>query len=345
MEIACHNSLGYDVKDYKDENLVHRMMGMKRARIIYNPTSGREIFKRSLASVLAKLEAAGYETSCHATSGEGDATLAARVAVERRYDLVIAAGGDGTINEVINGIAEQEYRPKIGIIPTGTTNDFARAIHVPRDIEAAVDIIVRGETIPVDVGRINNKYFINIAGGGRLTELTYEVPSKLKTVIGQLAYYLKGIEMLPSIRATEVSIEYDGKLYEGEAMLFLVGLTNSVGGFERLAPNASINDGMFSLLILKKTNLADFIRIASLALRGEHIHDPNVIYTKANRIKVRSKDTVQLNLDGEYGGNLPAEFENLYRHIEVLVPLDEIRPEDRPDLLDLAADDRNQTAP
>ena len=137
--------------------------------------------------------------------------------------------------------------------------------------------------------------------------------------------------MLPSLKATNVRIEYDGKLFEGEVMLFLVGLTNSIGGFEKLAPNSSINDGMFSLLILKQTNLADFIRIATLALRGEHIHDPKVIYTQANRIKVTSEDKVQLNLDGEFGGLLPAEFVNLYRHLEAFVPLDKIRSEDRPD--------------
>lgn len=306
------------------------MMGMKRARIIYNPTSGREIFKKYLPEVLQRLESAGYETSCHATKCAGDATIAAQVAIDRRYDLVIAAGGDGTINEVVNGLAEKEFRPKLGIIPVGTTNDFARALHIPRDIEAATDIIVKGDTIPVDIGRINEKYFINIGGGGRLTELTYEVPSKLKTMLGQLAYYLKGIEMLPSLKATPVSIEYDGKLFEGEVMLFLVGLTNSVGGFEKLAPNSSINDGLFSLLILKKANLADFIRIATLAIRGEHINDPHVIYTNANRIKVHSPEKVQLNLDGEFGGLLPAEFVNLYRHFEVFVPIDQIREEDRP---------------
>jgi len=303
---------------------------MKRARIIYNPTSGRELFKRYLPDVLQKLEMAGYEASCHATTGEGDATKAARIAVERKYDLVIASGGDGTINEVVNGLAEQEYRPKLGIVPMGTTNDFARALHIPRDVDEAINIILKGETIPVDIGRMNEKYFINIAGGGRLTELTYEVPSKLKTMIGQLAYYLKGIEMLPSIRSTDVRIEYDGKLFEGEAMLFLVGLTNSVGGFEKLAPDSSINDGMFSLLILKKTNLADFIRIATLAVRGEHIHDSHVIYTQANRIKVQSREKMQLNLDGEFGGLLPAEFVNLYRHLEVYVPLEKIRKEDLP---------------
>lgn len=307
------------------------MMKMKRARIIYNPTSGREIFKRNLADVLRKFESAGYETSCHATTAEGDAIEAAKIAVERKYDVVVAAGGDGTINEVVNGLAEQEYRPRLGIIPTGTTNDFARALQIPRDIDSAVDVILKNDTIPVDIGRMNDSYFINIAGGGRLTELTYEVPSKLKTVLGQLAYYLKGIEMLPSIHPAEVSIEYDGKLFEGEIMLFLIGLTNSIGGFEKLAPDSSINDGLFTLMILKKTNLAEFIRVASLALRGEHINDPNLIYTKANHIKVKSPQKMQLNIDGEYGGLLPAEFSNLYRHLNVFVPIDKIRPEDKVD--------------
>ena len=302
---------------YKD--YLFRMMKMKRARIIYNPTSGRELFKRHLPEVLEKLEKAGYETSCHATTGAGDATNAARIAVERKYDLVIAAGGDGTINEVVNGLAEQEYRPTLGIIPVGTTNDFARAIGVPRNIDGACDVIVEGNSVPIDIGRINDKYFVNIAGGGRLTELTYEVPSKLKTMLGQLAYYLKGMEMLPSIRPTEVSIEYDGKLFEGEIMLFLVSLTNSVGGFEKLAPDSSLNDGLFDLLILKKANLADFIKVATLAIRGEHINDPHVLYTKANRVKVNPTEKMQINLDGEYGGLLPGEFVNLYKHINVLV--------------------------
>src|SRR5690606_16762504 len=114
---------------------------MKRARIIYNPTSGREAFKKELPNVLQKLEDAGYEASAHATKGEGDATEAAKIAVERKYDLLVAAGGDGTINEVIHGLAEKEYRPKLAIIPTGTTNDFARALQIPRDISKAVDII------------------------------------------------------------------------------------------------------------------------------------------------------------------------------------------------------------
>lgn len=301
----------------------------KKARIIYNPTSGRELFRKHLPETLEKLERAGYETSAHATTAEGDATKAARLAVERGFDVVIAAGGDGTLNEVVNGLASNDYRPKFGVLPMGTTNDFARALHIPRDIQGAVDVITAGETIPVDVGRMNDRFFINIAGGGRLTELTYEVPSKLKTMLGQLAYYLKGIEMLPSIKPTDVTIEYDGQVYEGESLLFLIGLTNSVGGFEKLAPDSSVNDGLFTLLILKKTNLAEFIRIVTLALRGDHLNDPHVVYTKAKHIKVHSRDKMLVNLDGELGGEIPAEFENLYRHIDVFAPIEKLRPQDR----------------
>ncbi|MFD1203547.1 MULTISPECIES: diacylglycerol kinase [Sporosarcina] len=302
---------------------------MKRARIIYNPTAGREVFKKHIAEVLEKLEQAGYETSAHATTGEGDAVEAAKQAVERGFDIVIASGGDGTLNEVVSGVSEFENRPKLGLIPTGTTNDFARALRIPRDIDEALDIIIKGDTIPVDVGKMNDRYFINIAGGGRMTELTYEVPSRLKTLLGQLAYYLKGIEMLPSIHSSDVRIEYDDEVFEGEAMLFLVGLTNSVGGLEKLAPNSSINDGKFSLFILKKCNIAEFIRIVSLAIRGEHLDDPLLIATQAEKVKVTSSEEVLLNLDGEYGGVLPATFTNLYRHIEMFAPIDQLREQDR----------------
>ncbi|MDJ1112710.1 diacylglycerol kinase [Macrococcus sp. S115] len=299
----------------------------KRARIIYNPTSGRELFKKALPDVLIKLEDAGYETSAYATKSAGDATGAAERAVEDKFDLVIAAGGDGTINEVINGIAEKDYRPDIGIIPMGTVNDFGRALLIPKDIDEAVDVIVSGQTVSVDVGKMNNRYFINIAGGGKITEVSYEAPSRLKTVLGPLAYYVKGLEMLPEIKASDVRIEYDGEVYSGEAMMFLIGLTNSVGGFEKLVPDASINDGYFTLLILEKVNFAEFGHIFTLASRGEHIKHPKVRYVKAKDIKVSSFDKVQLNVDGEFGGILPAHFINLERHINVFSLLEQLNTE------------------
>lgn len=298
----------------------HREVIALKARIIYNPTAGRETFKKEIASVLEKLEKAGYETSAHATTGAGDAEREASRANDKGFDLILAVGGDGTINEVINGISAKEKRAKIGIIPAGTTNDFARALNIPRDINKAVDVIVDNHSMKLDVGKANDQYFVNIAGGGDLTELTYDVNSKSKAMVGQLAYYMKGIEMLPSIRPVNTTIEYDGTVFEGEIMLFLVGNTNSVGGFEKLAPDAKLNDGLFDLIILKKLNIAEFIRVATMAMRGAHLDHKDVIYMQAKKIKVIPDDKMQLNIDGEFGGLLPSTFENFQEHIEFFVP-------------------------
>lgn len=293
---------------------------MKRARIIYNPTSGREAFKNHLPEVLAKFEQAGYETSTHATTCAGDATDAARTAVARNYDVIVAVGGDGTINEVVSGISESPHRPQLGIIPAGTTNDFARALNIPKSIDEAVDIILAGYTLKLDVGRVNERYFVNIAGGGKLTEVSYEVPSKLKTVLGQIAYFMKGIEKLPQFKPIQTRIEYDGEVFEGEIMLFLIANTNSVGGFEKIAPDARMDDGKFDLLVLKKANIAELIRALSLVVRGGHLTDKNVFYAQAKHIHIYTEEKMELNVDGEYGGLLPGEFVNLTRHIEYFVP-------------------------
>lgn len=291
----------------------------KRARLIYNPTSGREEMKKRLPDILQRLERGGLETSTHATIGEGDATLAAADAVERGFDIIIAAGGDGTLYEVVNGVAEKPYRPPIGILPLGTTNDFARALSIPRQWEAAVDIITRQFTRTIDVGKMNHKYFINIAGGGSMTELTYEVPSKLKTMLGQLAYYMKGLEKLPRLRPIEVYIKSPQMDLHEEVMLFLMANSNSVAGFEKLAPDASLDDGVFDVIILRKCNLGEFVRIATAALRGDHLNDPNIIHFQTNQLQVTSPDYVQINLDGEFGGTLPSVFSVLPSHIQIII--------------------------
>ncbi|MFP4979361.1 diacylglycerol kinase [Paenibacillus sp. CN-4] len=291
---------------------------MKSARLIYNPTSGREEMKRRLADILERLDQGGIETSCHATTGEGDATIAAAEAVERGYDLIIAAGGDGTLNEVINGMAEKPNLPPLGVLPLGTTNDFARAMGIPKNWEDSCNLIVRQESRLIDLGKANDRYFINIAGGGSLTELTYEVPSKLKTMIGQLAYYLKGIEKMASLSPTELIIRANGQeTYHDEFMLFLIANTNSVGGFEKLAPGARIDDGLFDVIALKKCNLAEFIRLVTLALRGEHLNDKKVVYFRTDAMEVTSPGHVQLNLDGELGGTLPGQFQVLPEHLRI----------------------------
>ena len=290
---------------------------MKRARVIYNPTSGKETLKRNLADILECLEQAGYEASAYATTPEPDsAKNEARRAGESGFDLVVAAGGDGTINEVVNGIAPLENRPKMAIIPAGTTNDYARALKIPRgNIKAAAEVIIKNQTVKMDIGQTDCDYFINIAAGGHLTELTYEVPSELKSIFGYLAYLVKGAELLPQIKPIKMHLEYDGGEYQGNASMFFLALTNSVGGFEQIVPDAKLDDGNFTLIIVKTANILEILHLIGLVLNGgKHVDDPRIIYAKTSYLKVHTPEDgkqLMINLDGEYGGDAPMTFKNL----------------------------------
>lgn len=298
-----------------------------RIRLIYNPTAGKEVFRQHLPDVLRILENSGLEASCHATQGTRDATVEATRAARDGFSYVVACGGDGTVHEVINGLAvvSAGMRPALGIIPAGTTNDLARALGIPFQIGEAARLIAAQHTMPLDLGRIgHDRYFVNIAGCGRLTEITYDVPSRMKTILGQLAYVMKGLERLPGLRPIHLQLRSSSRgeadyEYDHQAMLCLITNSRSVGGFERLAPQASVHDGKLDVLIVKPTNLANLLRIASIALRGEHVRDERVVYFHAQRIELSSHEQVDVNIDGEYGGRLPTVVQVMPSHLSVLV--------------------------
>ena len=298
----------------------------KRARLIYNPSSGQEIIKENIAEILDILENIGYETSAFQTSPE---PLSAQNEAERvakaGFDLIIAAGGDGTINEVVNGVAPLEYRPKLAIIPTGTTNDYARALKIPLgDPVKAAKIIRQNQTIQMDIGRaFGDKYFINIAAAGTLTELTYSVPSEVKTHLGYFAYVAKGIEMFPQTKVRPVKITHDQGVFEGEVSLIFVALTNSIGGFEQLAPDTKLDDGNFTLILVKTDKLFEMLALLIQALNGgQHVTDVNIEYLKTSKLRLEvlyDEAPFMLNLDGEYGGDTPVELEVCHNYIEFFV--------------------------
>ena len=306
-------------------------MYQKRARLIYNPTSGQEIMKKNVAEVLDIIEGFGYETSAFQTTADKDsAKNEARRAALAGFDLVIAAGGDGTINEVVNGIAPLERRPLMAVIPTGTTNDFARALKIPRSnpIEAA-KVIGKNQMVQMDIGLAgNDHYFMNIAAAGTLTELTYSVPSQLKTSLGYLAYLAKGAELLPRIRKVPVKIEHDEGIFEGHMSMIFAALTNSVGGFEQIAPDAKLDDGLFTLIVVKTANLFDMLGLIRLVLNGRHIGDKNIEYIKTSKLTITPLGThakrLMINLDGEYGGDAPITLKNLKNHLTFFADADNI---------------------
>ncbi len=303
----------------------------KRARVIYNPTSGREQIKKSLPDILKVYEDAGYDTSAYCTTTD---PLSARKEAKRcsadQFDLVVAAGGDGTINEVINGIAESKIRPKVAIIPAGTTNDYARALHIPRgNLVDAAKVIGKDQSVFMDIGKVSTeteeRYFMNIGAAGFLSEVSYEVPANMKSLFGSLAYFAKGAELLPRIGKVPVRIEYDDGVYEGQASMVFVALTNSVGGFEDIAPDKTLGDGKFTLIIVKATNLVEIMRLVTLLMNdGKHVNSPSIVYTKTSKVVAETlgNKKLMINIDGEYGGNAPATFINYRQHIEMVADLD-----------------------
>ncbi|MDO4912901.1 MAG: diacylglycerol kinase family lipid kinase [Lactobacillus sp.] len=301
----------------------------QKARLIYNPVSGNEQMPKAVADILNVLETAGYEASAFRTTPEADSAKneATRVAKEG-FDLVVAAGGDGTINEVVNGLGFLENPPKMAIIPAGTTNDFARALNIPRnDPKAAAEVILKDKRLMMDIGEADfgddKKYFVNIAAGGSLSELTYGVPSEIKSALGYSAYLIKGAEMLPKITTNQVRLTYDDGVYEGPLSMYLLGMTNSIGGFEQIMPDAELSDGLFQLIVVKPADPVNLLRLMALALNGHHVDDPKIIYTKTTSLKVESLDqnnsTLPVNLDGEIGGYVPVSFKNLKQRIEFYV--------------------------
>ena len=307
------------------------MKVVKRARLIYNPTSGQEIIKKNIAEVLDVLEDVGYETSAYQTTPEPfSAQKEAERAAKAGFDLIVAAGGDGTINEVVNGVAPLEDRPRLAFIPTGTTNDYARALKIPmgNPVEAA-KIIAKNQTIKMDIGRaFGNKYFINIAAAGTLSELTYRVPSEAKSRLGYFAYVAKGAEMLPRSKSRKVRITHDHGVFEGRISLMFAALTNSIGGFEQIAPDAKLDDGNFTLILVKTAKLFEMLALLIQAINGgQHVTDVNVEYLKTSKLKLEvldSKEPFMLNLDGEYGGDTPVELEVFHNHLEFFANIDEI---------------------
>lgn len=295
---------------------------MKKAMFILNPSSGKEKAKDYAEQVERTLEEMGYSVDTRETQKAKDATEFAAEACEKEYDFVVAMGGDGTINEAVSGLAEQEHHPLFSLIPLGTVNDFARALHISLDPSEAIEALKTGSEKWVDIAKVGDHFFMNILALGQVAESTYEVSPEQKTKLGAFAYFIEGLKAITQDTEQYFTIEYDGGQFEGEAKLVLVALTNSVGGFEKLAPEALTDDGLLHLYIIKNAALPAFIRIAGNMLVGKLDNDPAVEVIKTTKVSIRTNEPLYCNIDGDEGGATPFVIEVLPRHIRALVPPD-----------------------
>lgn len=237
---------------------------MKRVRLIYNPYSGNRMIRHKLDEIIYKFQKEGYEITPYRTTSALD--IYKNINTARGYDCIVSCGGDGTLNHVINAMMMNDIDIPIGILPCGTANDFAFHIGIDRSIVKACDVITRGKTSKFDLGIINNRYFVNVAAGGLLTDVSQKIDINMKNTLGKMAYYLKGIEQIPNFRAIPVKISQGDLKIETEIYLFVILNGETTGGF-KMAPGASASDGKLDLIAIKACNMGDMINFLLKCLK------------------------------------------------------------------------------
>ena len=293
---------------------------MKKMLFIVNPKSGREQIRSKLLEVLDLFSAAGYEIQIHITQRQKDAAeAAARWGQEK--DLVVCSGGDGTLNEVISGMMELPRTPLLGYIPSGSTNDYASSLEIPKQTMDAARNVLEGQPFPIDVGKFcKDRYFVYIAAFGAFTEISYQTSQDKKNLLGHQAYMLEGVKGLGALKSHRMKVEWDGNVLEEEFIFGMVTNTISVGGFKGLVnQSGALNDGVFEVLLIRNPRTPrDLSNIISYMFLKEEPND-YVFKFRAGHIRITSKEPVDWVLDGEFGGSrLEVEVENLKERIQIL---------------------------
>lgn len=276
---------------------------MKKLYLILNLQSGKATISSKLAVVIDMFTKAGYEVTARPTQERMDACAAAKYACGQGFDLIVCSGGDGTLNEVIQGVMKSEKKLPIGYIPAGSTNDFARGVGIPRNIIDAVQWIIDGKEYPCDIGGFNDKFFTYIAAFGAFTEVTYETSQQVKNVLGHVAYVLNGISRLKNIKSYHMKITYDEKTIEDNYIFGMVTNSSSVAGLLSLN-DFLLDDGLYEVTLIKTPgNPLDLQRIIHSLLNIDIDIDTAYIKSfRTSKIRFECADEIQWTIDGEFGG-------------------------------------------
>lgn len=237
---------------------------------------------------------------------------------EVKPEGVLAAGGDGTVHECVNLLVKNQIDLPMGIIGSGTSNDFATYLQINEDMEAYFDKIAAGSCRRMDVGKVGDKYFINVASAGMMTSIAHEVDRRLKNALGKMAYYLKGIGEIPKFRAVPLSIAADGEKYELEAFLFVVINSGVVGSMKNVAADISVEDGKLDLLAIRKCGVHKLMAITADLVAGKPVADKDgVLHLQAKNFQISTDEELQSDLDGEVGPLLPLNIETVPQAIAI----------------------------
>lgn len=292
---------------------------MRKLLFLVNPNAGQRRVNKALAEIIGIFNEGGYEVTVFTTTGPGTGS---RIVAERAadYDLVVCAGGDGTLNETITGILRAGAACPVGYIPCGSTNDFASTLKLSLDVVQAAKDIMLGVPVEYDVGRWGDRYFVYIASFGAFTRVSYTTPQNLKNALGHLAYVLSGIQELPQIRNIPMALELDDQVLDGEYLFGAVSNSTSVGGVFTLDPRrVDLRDGKFEVILVRMPRDMNELAQCAAALQNHTYDCAAITFRKVSRLKVHETSGLLWTLDGERAeGTDVVEIENLHRAIRLV---------------------------
>lgn len=266
----------------------------------------------ALRQEVKRLRDQGHEVHPHLTFEGGDAHRLAYRAAATGTGLVVAGGGDGTINEVVNGLhdffieeerrvgsASAVHRPRLGIIPLGTANDLATALGIPDQLPDAVEAAVNGVIMETDIGMVNGRCFVNVSTGGFGAEATEESSADIKRALGPLAYLITGVKKFVTLESSPALFSSDEPIYRGSFLLFAVGNSRQTGGGNLLTPQADLTDGFLDVCIVREMPRMEFLALLPELRAGNHLNREEVIYRRVRTLLVESEEALSVNADGE----------------------------------------------
>ena len=288
--------------------------------LIVNPKAGKNKPATALFNAAARLSEAGYLLSIRRTQGGGDAARIAAAEAER-YDVCIAVGGDGTLNEVVSALVDLPAPPPLGYFPQGSTNDFAASLKIPNQPEAAVEAILRHEPRQLDVGFWNRRSFVYVASFGAFTRSSYSASQSAKNALGHFAYILEGMKDLDTLRPYRVKLTADGEVLDGEYLFGAVCNSTSIGGLMKLDPERVVlDDGKFEMLLIPNPKNASDLQNLVMALLEQRYDREGLVFRHVSSIRVETEEDLPWSLDGEYAPSMPAvEIVNRQRVLTMLL--------------------------
>ena len=290
---------------------------MRKFVLFYNPVSGSAAFKGKLDMMVEAFQRRGAMLIPYRTRAGGNEDLIDFVREVLPHGI-IAAGGDGTVHEAANLIMKGRLNLPLGIIGSGTSNDFATYLGINEDLEGYFDTIVAGQTRCCDLGLVGEEYFINVASAGMMTSIAHEVAPSLKHALGKNAYYLKGLGEIAKFRSWKLTVAADGENHEVEAYLFIIINSSAVGSMKNVAEGVEVDDGLLDFLAVRKVGLPQLMAVVKDLIAGKPVSEKDaVLHLQAKSFTVSTGEELESDLDGEVGPMLPLTVETVPKAIEV----------------------------